>query len=207
MKTINKKTVLVQKEVREEQLTLSLESFENWLTLKGVYADYMKYLSEARPAIRFFRMTGDHPELLISGAFSWPADKPLTWRYINDRWVKFVKDSNIVKVDPTITANVTKVVIKKEAVPEIIEEKEITILDFEQFLRNQHVRPMRVYADLNKTVGEWLDYCVGYPSALIDQICIWDEAKNTSTDTYIKLDAEWRKFCRDNHVVRLAITE
>lgn len=207
MKTINKKTVLVQKEVREEQLTLSLENFENWLTLKGVYADYMRLLAARRPIARFFREQGDVPSLLISGAFSWPSDKSLTWRYINDEWLKFVKDSNIVKVDPTITANKTTVTIKKEAAPTIIEEKEITLLEFEQFLRNQHVRPMRVYADLNKTVGEWLDFCVNFPEAMIDTLCIWDEAKNTSTDTYIKLDSEWRKFCHENHIIRLAITE
>lgn len=207
MKTINKKTVLVQKEVREEQLTLSLESFENWLTLKGVYADYMRLLAESKPIFRYFRMCGNKPESLIMNAFRWPAEELLKWGEIHQLWQKFVKDSNIVKVDPTITANVTKVIIKKEAVPTIVEEKEITLQEFEQFLRNQHVRPMRVYADLNKTVGEWLDFCVNFPSTLIDQICIWSEAKNTSCDTYNKLDAEWRKFCRENHVVRLAITE
>lgn len=207
MKTINKKTVLTQKEVREEQLTLSLESFENWLTLKGVYANYMRLLAASKPIFRYLRMCGNKPESLIISAFSWPSEECLTWRYINDEWQKFVKDSNIVKVDPTITANVTKTIIKKEAVPTIIEEKEITLQEFEQFLRNQHVRPMHIYADLNKTVGEWLDFCVNFPEAMIDTLCIWNEAKNTSTDTYIKLDREWRAFCKENHVVRLAITE
>lgn len=207
MKTINKKTVLVQKEVREEQLTLSLESFENWLTLKGVYADYMRLLAASKPIFRYFHMCGNKPESLIISAFSWPADKGSKWREIHEKWQEFVKDSNIVKVDPTITANVTKVVIKKEAVPTIVEEKEITILDFEQFLIDQHVRPMRIYADLNKTVGRWLHICANLPEAMIDTLCIWNEATNTSNETYLKLDAEWRKFCRDNHVVRLAITE
>lgn len=207
MKTINKKTVLVQKEVREEQLTLSLESFENWLTLKGVYADYMRLLAESKPIFRYLRMHGNKPESLIIDAFSWPSTSVLKWREIHEKWLEFVKTSNIVKVDPTIVENVSKVVIKKEAVPTIVEEKEITIQEFEQFLRNQHVRPMRVYADLNKTVGEWLNYCIDWPQALIDQICIWSQAKNTSTDTYVKLDTEWRKFCRENHVARLAITE
>lgn len=207
MKTINKKTVLVQKEVREEQLTLSLESFENWLTLKGVYADYMRFLTERRSITQFFRTQGDKPYMLISGAFSWPSASSLKWREVDNQWLKFVKDSNIVKVDPTITANVTKTIIKKEAVPTIVEEKEITILDFEQFLIDQHIRPMRVYADLNKTVGRWLHICANLPEAMIDTLCIWDDAKNTSTDTYIKLDREWRAFCRENHVVRLAITE
>lgn len=207
MKTINKKTVLVQKEVREEQLTLSLENFENWLILKGVYADYMRLLAERRSIAQFFRTQGDMPYMLISGAFSWPSASSLKWHEIDGQWIKFVKDSNIVKVDPTITANVTKTIIKKEAVPTIVEEKEITLQEFEQFLRNQRVRPMRVYADLNKTVGEWLDYCVNFPEAMIATLCIWDDAKNTSTDTYIKLDREWRKFCKENHVVRLAITE